>query len=352
MNQLQAKLLIACWLLLAILAGPAVEPGRAEAPLAPAAAPSTPLEPFETMSPNSQASIAQASAQAADQLPIELAPVRLPERRSSSETFKSFETGALYRLPGRVFFNASVENSLRLETNVYQTAHRNRADLIYRPLPNVTLGYALTPTTRVATNYFFLRDQYARNDHQLSRNIQSVGSRIDHDIRLTRNVTATVGVFNRLLFVSHSRWLNDILPSVSVSRPVGYRGYVYGSVIGQLRWFDAFDTMQEGDVFYSAGGVYRRGPWIFSNDNTFITNFRKRQPAGPTNEMFVLTFEAARRVIPKVPLPVYAFVRAQPIFNIGANQVLGFAGCNFRLYGGLRMELSKPAIFPVKLAKL
>lgn len=355
MSRKQAMVLSVFWLCLVALA--IALPARAEGISAPVAMPaispaSTALRDVQLVNAAGPQALAQATPEQTTQVPIELAPVTLPERRAAAESFRDFQTGMLYKLPGRMFLYSSTENSLRLETNVYQQLHGHHADMIYRPLPNVTLGWALNPRTRVSANYFFLRDQYTRNDHQLSRNIQSVSVRADRDFPITQKTTATLGISDRLLFVSHSRWFNDILPSISVSRPVGYRGYIYGSVIGQLRWFDVFDTMQEGDVFYSLGGVYRRGPWILSADNTFITSFRKRRLAGPTNEMFVLTFEAARRIIPKVPLPIYAFVRAQPIFNIGANQVLGFAGFNFRLFGGLRIDVSKPAIFPVKLARL
>jgi hypothetical protein len=346
MGRKQANLLSGFWLVLGLVCfvpqAQADEPGAALQP----------ISADTSVSRDLSGASSPALAQAADANAIELAPVKLPERRSASETFNSFETGILYKLPSRMFFNANVENSLRLETNVFQTLHHNKSDMIYRPAPNVTLGYALTRRTRVAANYFYFRDQYTRNDTPLSRNVQSVGARIDQDIPLTAKTTATVGIMNRTLFVSHSRWLNDILPSISISRPIGYHGYVYGSVIGQLRWYDAFSTMQEGDQFYSFGGVYRRGPWILSADNTFISSFRKRPVAGPTNQAFVLTFEVARRVVPRMPLPLYAFVRTQPIFNIGSNQVLGFAGVNYRLFGGLRIDLNKPAIFPVKLARL
>lgn len=298
------------------------------------------------LSDSGQAALAQATQSST--LPIELAPVRLPERRSGGDAFNAFRTGALYRLPGRFFLNASVENSVRLETNVFQTAQHGRTDFIYRPLPVVTAGWALTRRTRVSGQYFFLRDQYTRNSPLLNRNIQSVGMRIDQDIPITAKTTATLGFMQRTLFVTHSHWFNDLLPSISISRPVGYRGYVYGSVIQQFRWFNVFQNMQEADQFYSVGGIYRRGPWIFSSDNTFITNWRKRHVAGPNNQMFILTMEAARRVAPRLPVPIYAFVRAQPIFNIGANQALGFAGFNFRLYGGIRAEINKPTVFPVK----
>jgi hypothetical protein len=60
-----------------------------------------------------------------------------------------------------------------------------------------------------------------------------------------------------------------------------------------------------------------------------------------------MSMEAARKVSSR--LPVVAFVRAQPIFNIGQQYRTGYSNFNFRLFGGIRAEVSKPAIFPVKL---
>jgi hypothetical protein len=278
---------------------------------------------------------------------VDLAPLRLPERGGMGN-FQGFKTNLFYKLPSRMFFNLTVENSGRVETNIFQQSSPNKTDFIYRVLPNVTLGYALTKKTRVAANYFFFRDQYARYTSSMSRNIHSVGGRIDHDFQITPKTTLTTSMFARELFITHSANLTDLLPSVTVVRRTGQRGILYGSVIGQLRFHGLFDQWQEGDQFYSFGGVYRSPMWTFSADNTFITNFGKRSlRGGPNNQMFILTFEAGRKLHKRLPLT--AFMRAEPIFNIGANQAAGFAGFNFRLFGGLRMELNKAPIFPIKL---
>jgi len=287
-----------------------------------------------------------------DFVPIDLTPVRLPERVNTFNNFENFKAHALYRLPGRVFFNASVENSLRFEVNTFQTNRHYLSDMIYRVLPNVTVGYALTKKTRVSANYFFFRDQYDLRDSRLSRNIHSVGGRIDHDFNINKKTTLTVGLFPRALFISTANapsvQFYDIIPSVTVVRRVGMSGVVYGSVMGQLRFRDPFSNFQEGDQFYSMGGVWRKGPWNYLLDSTLVTNFGySNLRGGPNNQVIILTGEVGRRIHPR--LPVTAFMRAEPIFNIGANQSPGFAGFNFRIFGGLRAEVAKPAIFPIKL---
>ena len=158
---------------------------------------------------------------------LELTPVRLPNRAPSYDRFESLKAQVMYRLPGRMFFSAVVDNSLRLETNVFQTANHHRADMVYRILPNTTLGYALTRTTRVSTNYFFLRDQYTHYNKALSRNFHSVGFQIDQDIPNKSNYNITLGFLGRALFVTpdsfSDAFFNDLLPQITVSRIVGQR---------------------------------------------------------------------------------------------------------------------------------
>lgn len=278
--------------------------------------------------------------------PIDLTPVRLPAR---GNIFDAFKAGALYNLPARMFFNASVENTIRLETNVFQTLKGNRADGIYRVLPNCTLGYALGRRTRVSANYFFLRDTYFRN-HILNRNIHSVGFRVDQDFPINAKASGTVGFFARELFITDQPELNDLIPSVVIVRRAGSKGIIYGSVLGQVRFRKVLGRYQEFDQFYSIGGVYRSRPWVFTGDLTFISNFGKRALRfGPNNYNFILTLEAGRQIVSQ--LPMTAFVRVEPIFNIGANQAQGFAGVNVRVFGGIRAEISKPAIFPIKFGR-
>lgn len=294
--------------------------------------------------------IAQAASATTDTQPLDLAPVKLPERTSPVFQTNTFKTGILYRLPARMFFQSSTENSLRLETNVLQTLHRNRADMIYRILPNVTVGYALTKTTRIAANYFFLRDQYTRNNHFLSRNIHSIGLQLNQDIPINEKTNLTLGFMGRQLLLSRGQPLFDLLPSVQLTRRVGNNALLYGGLLGQIRFRNTLGKFQEGDPFYTLGGMYRTPRWQFLWDNTLVTNYgNRRLRFGPDNAQMIMTLEAGYRVSPR--LPVVAFVRAQPIFNIGANQATGFAGFNFRIFGGLRIDLNKAPIFPVDLKR-
>lgn len=288
----------------------------------------------------------------ADIVPIDLTPVRLPERTSAFNGLDSFKSQALYKLPGRVFFNASVENSLRFEANTFQTNRHYLSDMVYRVMPNVTLGYALDKKTRVSANYFFFRDQYTLRNNALSRNIHSIGGRIDRDVKINEKTNATFGLMPRVLFINTANapsiLYNDLIPSAVISRRVGQSGLIYGSVMGQIRWHGIASGFQEFDQFYSFGGTWRKGPWNFLVDNTLVTNFGSRRLRfGPNNQVIITTLEAGRRIHPR--LPITAFVRAEPIFNMGANTTPGYSGFNFRIFGGLRAEIAKPPIFPIKL---
>lgn len=296
--------------------------------------------------------IAQAAAGARNdnETNIDLAPVKLPERSSAVFRTNQFQTGLLYKLPARMFFQSSTENSLRLETNVLQTLHRNRADMIYRVLPNVTAGYALTKTTRIAANYFFLRDQYTRDNHFLSRNIHSIGLQLNQDIPVNERTNITLGFMGRQLLLSRGQPLFDLLPSIQLTRRVGANGLLYGGVLGQIRFRNTFGKFQEGDPFYTVGAIWRKPRWQFLWDNTLVTNYgNRRLRFGPNNGQMIMTLEADYKVHPRLPL--IAFVRAQPIFNIGANQAAGFAGFNFRIFGGLRIDMYKAPIFPLNLKR-
>jgi hypothetical protein len=312
-----------------------------------------PVEASASFTEEAPRAIAQSAPQRdADIVPIDLTPVRLPERTSAFTGLDSFKSQALYKLPGRVFFNASVENSLRFEANTFQTNRHYLSDMVYRVLPNVTLGYALDKKTRVSANYFFFRDQYTLRNNALSRNIHSIGGRIDRDVKINDKTNVTFGLMPRVLFINTVNapqvLFNDLIPSAVISRRVGQSGLIYGSVMGQVRWHGIVSGFQEFDQFYSFGGAWRKGPWNFLVDNTLVTNFgNRRLRFGPNNQVIITTLEAGRRIHPR--LPITAFVRAEPIFNIGANTTPGYSGFNFRIFGGLRAEVAKPPIFPIKL---
>lgn len=306
----------------------------------------------------SKPALADATAQSAPAgpepaQPIDLTPVQLPERGPQFTTFNTFQTAAMYRLPSKMFFSAICDNSLRLETNVYQTAQDHNADMVYRVLPNVLAGYALTNRTRVAANYFYFRDQYTLNQG-LSRNINSIGMRIDHDIPINEKTTLTTGFFGRALLTQlngqSEHTLSDLIPSVVLTRRCGYANVIYGSVLGQVRFRNVLGEFQEGDQFYSVGTVIRKRPYVIWIDLTLDSNFGiTHLRGGHNNQVLILTMEVARRIHPRLPISV--FIQSQPIFNMGANSSPGYAGFNYRLFGGIRAELAKPAIFPVKLSQ-
>jgi hypothetical protein len=320
------------------------------APVSTSTGPYFDLPARTSQTDNEGRALAQAPPSNPDLVPIDTTPVRLPERNNTFTGFDAFsKTNILYKLPSRFFFDLNVENSLRFEVNTFQTNRHYLSDMIYRILPNVTAGYALTRKTRIAANYFFLRDQYDLRNKQLSRNFQSVGGRIDHDFKISEKTTLTTGFFDRVLFINtvHQPGIvfNDLLPSAVLTRRVT-GGVVYGSFIGQLRFRDILSKFQEGDQFYSLGGAWRKGKYTYLADTTLVTNFgNSHLRQGPNNQNIIMTFEAGRRILPGVT----AFARAQPIFNIGANHSPGYAGFNFRIFGGLRAEVGKPPIFPIKL---
>lgn len=288
-----------------------------------------------------------------DEPTLDLTPVNLPRRNPSFDRFDQFKSGMLYRLPSKMFFTGVVDNSVRLETNVFQTNSRNSSDFIYRVLPNLTLGYALTKRTRVSANYFLLRDQYTKFDRPLSRTLQSVGFQVTHDVPLKDRANLSFGYFNRALFssldyIDDPPFLFDIIPSVTLTKPIGNNTIAYGSVLGQVRFRRMFDRYQEFDQFYSGGVVHRKGGWTFLADSTLASNFgRPIYRGGGNNQVIILTEEVARKINPRYPIQTY--IRSQQIFNIGAPQSPGFAGFNYRIFGGIRVTVAKPPIFPIKL---
>ncbi|MDZ4834836.1 MAG: hypothetical protein SGJ27_13745 [Candidatus Melainabacteria bacterium] len=326
-----------------------------------AAAPNAPSDATDTAGDTAQLrpiDIAQSSPNDATTSPdnrdFDLTPVNLPRRAPAFNRFEGMQSSLLYALPSRMFFSATVDNSLRAETNVFQTRSRNRTDMVYRILPNTVLGYALTRSTRISANYFFLRDQYTKYQ-LLDRNFHSVGFQIDQDLYNKNGTTVTAGFLGRALFANpdqfSDQFFNDLLPSIYASKQIGGHAVVYGSIIGQIRFREVLSQFQEGDQFYSVGSIYRKGPWQLLGDFTLNNNFgNSNLRQGENNQVIILTEEIARRIPFLRRLPVDAYVRAQQIFNMGAQNSPGYAGVNTRIFGGIRAYIAKPPVYPVKLA--
>lgn len=309
-------------------------------------------------------------------LPTDVVP--LPESEGRNTFGERLQFKLLKKLPSRFYFLAVTETSLRDETNVYQTPTRrhmlraasdgipfalltpiqqasvlkaasiaSKNDGVFRVLPNVTAGWALTPKTRIFANYFLLRDQLF---HQVAVNtlIESVGGAIQHDFQLGRRSNLQVTLQARELYQNKVHKVFDYLPGVTYSRVVTPRTVAFASALLQMRGKQfAVAPAREIDPFYSVGVVYQRGGWQFSHATTFLQNFR--QPFGnnaliPVNNYaFVLDFEVARRVVKKVP-GLQVFVRAEPIYNLHSHATPGLSGMDFRIFGGLRLTVSKPTL--------
>ena len=309
-------------------------------------------------------------------LPTDIVP--LPESEGRNSYGDRLQLKLLKKLPSRFYFLSVTESSLRDETNVYQTPtkrHMLRAasggvpfgalstdaqasvlktisiasknDGVFRVLPNVTAGWALTPRTRVFGNYFLLRDQLF---HQVAVNtvIESVGGGIQHDFQIgTRgNLQATLQA--RELYQNKVHRVFDYLPGVTYSHVLSPHAVAFASALLQLRGKQFIVAPnREIDPFYSVGVVYQRGKWQFSHATTFLQNFR--QPFGNNalipinNYAFVLDFEVARRITNKIP-GLQAFVRAEPIYNLHSNATPGLSGMDFRIFGGVRLTISKPTL--------
>jgi hypothetical protein len=311
-------------------------------------------------------------------LPTDVVP--LPESEGRNTFGDRLQFNLQKKLPSRFYFLAVTETSLRDETNVYQTpsrAHMLRAasagipfgalsgtaqasvlkaasiasknDGVFRVLPNVTAGWALTPKTRVFANYFLLRDQLF---HQVAVNtlIESVGGGIQHDFTFGRRGNLQVTLQARELYQNKVHKVFDYLPGITYSHVITPRTVAFASAILQMRGKQfAIAPAREIDPFFSVGVVYQRGGWQFSHATTFLQNFR--QPFGNNalipinNYAFVLDFEVARRVIKKVP-GLQVFVRAEPIWNLHSNATPGLSGMDFRIFCGVRLTVSKASLLP------
>lgn len=297
---------------------------------------------------------------------VDLVPTNIPRRTPAFNNFNSANMHLLYKLPSKMFFSSVIENSLRLETNVFQTSPKESSDMIYRIFPNTTVGYEIAKNTQIYSNYFFLRDQYTSFSPLLNRNFHSIGFGINKNVPLPNNRgTLILGLQGRGLFATLDKFpgsfFNDYLPSVTYQKGFANGQVIFASVFGQLRFREMAARFQEGDIFYTLGHVYRRGGWALLNNFTLASNFGSQKiRQGPDTQIIILEHELSRQVSRKFPW-LQTFIRAQEIFNMGAGNVPfvpgalgasgypGFTGVNCRVFAGIRTTFYKPVIETPKL---
>lgn len=327
-------------------------------------------ETSESLDSNSMAPINLAQSVPTDVInenqQVDLVPTNIPRRTPAFNNFSGAHMNLLYRLPSKLFFSSVIENSLRLETNVFQTSPKESSDMIYRVFPNTTIGYEIAKNTQIYSNYFFLRDQYTAFSPLLNRNFHSIGFGINRNIPLSKNRgTVILGLQGRGLFATLDKFpgsfFNDYLPSITYQKGFANGQVIFASVFGQLRFREMAARFQEGDIFYTLGHIYRRGGWAFLNNFTLASNFGSQKiRQGPDTQIIILEHELSRQVSRKFPW-LQTFIRAQEIFNMGAGNVPftpgaldnavypGFSGVNCRVFAGIRTTFYKPVLETPKL---
>ena len=276
-------------------------------------------------------------------LPTDVNPQMFSGERSMLT--RDMQFAILKRLPERMWFNMVTEASQRLETNVFFTKNNPRQDYVFRILPNISLGYNVFNKTAVYCNWFLIKDVFASHWQLSAPTTQSLSLGFRQDIPIFKKTNLQFDFQARELWqASHFRQA-DLLPAVNLTQIVKPNLILFGSSLLQLRSHYYFQgATREIDPFWSGGLLYRRGQWNFTATATYVANFRKRTAIPPiNNQSMICDFELSRPVSSKIP-SVVTFIRAEPVWNWGApGNPPGLSGFDFRLFGGIRVAVNKPA---------
>jgi hypothetical protein len=313
-------------------------------------------------------------------LPTDIVP--LPTLQNRMTFGENMQLRILQKLPARFYFSTSIETTFREETNVFQdpvkrillrkllpqpntwfqmtggqqanllTQLRSAShfDTVYRVLPSVTGGWTVTPRTRIYGSFFTIRDSLFHNT-RLSTDIYSYSYGIQHDFQLAQRLTLQGDLQFRELNQVHQHSVFDFLPGTTLTWLPAFspRSVFYVNALMQIRGRKYFQApTRELDPFYTWGMMHQRGRWSFSASSTLVQDFRKQFGhqaliPGVNSYSMISDFEIDRRIIPQMP-GLQAFVRAEPIWNFHTHNRPGLAGMDFRLYYGIRLSMSKPAL--------
>lgn len=281
----------------------------------------------------------------------------------------------LEKLPAPFYVDSNVETSFRIETNPFQEAtkrsllrqlnppgtqldtqsfaslaetinHASVFNNVYRVNPNVTVGWSPSGQTQFFTNYFYIRDEL-RPSRKLSSNTHAVAIGAQRTFQLCKRVTLQPQMQVRELFQTEQPPVFDYLPAITLTtnHTDNLSSYVNCLLQARFKYFIG-DPMRELDPFYSWGVTYQKKGWYFSASTTFNQNFRRpfrRNALLPIdNYSFISDFEIDRQ-LKKLP-GVQLFVRAEPVWNFHSDKTNGLSGMDFRLYYGVRISASKPAL--------
>jgi hypothetical protein len=331
-------------------------------------------------------------------LPTETVPI--PSGITRVGVPNQFELKLWQKLPSKFYFTSSVETTFRIETNPFQTAtkrtilhselplgsilqrtlpkkskfrnvdtaakfgfrtitdkqeqailqevaHATAFDNVYRVNPNVTAGWSLTPNTQVFGTYFLIRDSLF-NSSTLNSTTQAVGIGAQYTKMLGKRTSFQPQYTMREMYQTGQPNVFDYLPGETLQYTVTPNLIVFENSLLQLR-FKHFmgEPMREIDPFHTIGLFYTKGRWTFSATGTLVQNFRHqfgRNALEPiNNNSIILDFEVDRQIFPSLP-SLQAIIRAEPVYNFTSRETTGLAGMDFRLYYGIRLSASKPAL--------
>ncbi|MCC7529996.1 MAG: hypothetical protein IT342_15840 [Candidatus Melainabacteria bacterium] len=310
-------------------------------------------------------------------LPTDVVPLPLPEERRA--VGESMKLRLWQKLPSRFYMNATCETSGRFETNVFQFPTKrtilngatfnqgvsfgalsgedqlamgalvdraSQHDSVFRVVPNVTAGWALTPSTNIFCNYFYLRDKLARFN-SLNTFINQLGAGVEHNIALGKRANLEAQFMARELWQADSDPVFDYLPSATFTYRVRPDTIAYFNALGQFRSLHFFGGVdREITPFFTLGALHQRGPWSYSANMTYLTGFRKGFKDASiqlNSQTIICDFEIAKQLFKKIP-GLQGFLRAEPVYNFGTDNSPGLAGMDFRFFYGVRGAVSKPSL--------
>jgi len=276
--------------------------------------------------------------------PTDYTPVNIGRERELLKPGLTYYV--LKNLPSRLWFNAVIETSQRYESNVFMSRTRYVSDYVYRILPNVTIGYEVAKKVSIYCNYFTIKDVFVGHNQLTFPTTQSLSWGIRRPFQISPRTNLQVDWQARELWQTTGVHQFDFIPALTLTRFVTPRTIVYFNTLLQLRGGQYFTApTREIDPFYTIGVLHTRGNWLFSAVGTLVTNFRHppfNDSIPPySNNSIICDFEVAHPV-PKLK-GVVAFVRAEPIWNWNGHGEQGISGMDFRLFGGLRLTISKQA---------
>lgn len=278
-------------------------------------------------------------------VPTDTTPFQVMPERSAFDTPLKFRI--FQKLPSRFWFSCVTEENGRWETNVYQTSSPGREDFVFRSLPNITAGWALSEHTNIYSNYFVIKDIYAAQGSLDSPTTMSLSMGLRRDFPIGKKTVIQFDTQARELWESARLNQADLMPAINLTRAITPHILFFSSILLQMRSHYLFEgPTREFDPFYNMGLVMSYKDWTFVITDTYVTNFRDppfRNSVPPQgNVSMVADFEISHPISKRLQ-SLTAFIRAEPIWNWRSHYVPGQSGIDFRLYSGLRITINKPA---------